>query len=81
MAGKIPSRLLPALGVVLLLFARIACAQAPAAAAPSRADANPVPLDRVLVIVNDEAITQWDTNEQRRILLQQMKASNITAPS
>lgn len=81
MAGKIPSRLLPALGVVLLLFARIACAQAPAAAAPPRADANPVPLDRVLVIVNDEAITQWDANEQRRILLQQMKASNITAPS
>ena len=76
MAGKISSRLLPALGIVLLLFARIACAQAPA-----RADANPVPLDRVLVIVNDEAITQWDTNEQRRILLSQMKASNITAPS
>jgi len=81
MAGKIPSRLLPALGVVLLVFARIVCAQAPAAPAAVRADANPVPLDRVLVIVNDEAITQWDMNEQRRILLSQMKASNITAPS
>jgi peptidyl-prolyl cis-trans isomerase SurA len=42
--------------------------------------ANPVPLDRVLVIVNDEAITQWDMSEQRRILLSQMQASKITPP-
>ena len=41
---------------------------------------NPVPLDRVLVVVNDEAVTQWDMNEQRRILLSQMQASKITPP-
>jgi peptidyl-prolyl cis-trans isomerase SurA len=46
----------------------------------AQAAANPVPLDRVLVIVNDEAITQWDMSEQRRILLSQMQASKITAP-
>ena len=80
MAGMIPRRLLATLSVVFLLFARVACGQAPAAP-PARADANPVPLDRVLVIVNDEAITQWDMNEQRRVLLQQMKASKITPPS
>ena len=34
-----------------------------------------------VVVVNDEAITQWDMNEQRRILLSQMKASKITPPS
>jgi peptidyl-prolyl cis-trans isomerase SurA len=76
MAGTIPSRLLRASGVVLMLFAGLAWAQAPA-----RADANAVALDRVLVVVNDEAITQWDMNEQRRILLQQMKASKIQPPS
>jgi peptidyl-prolyl cis-trans isomerase SurA len=46
----------------------------------AHAAANPVPLDRVLVIVNDEAITQWDMSEQRRILLAQMQASKITPP-
>ena len=49
---------------LLALLAALACV------APwAHADTNPVPLDRVLVIVNDEAITQWDMNEQRRILL------------
>jgi len=46
----------------------------------AHAAANPVPLDRVLVIVNDEAITQWDMSEQRRILLAQMQASKIKPP-
>jgi peptidyl-prolyl cis-trans isomerase SurA len=42
---------------------------------------SPVPLDRVLVVINDEAVTQWDLNEQRRIMLSQLKASNIQPPS
>jgi peptidyl-prolyl cis-trans isomerase SurA len=42
---------------------------------------SPVPLDRVLVVINDEAVTQWDMNEQRRIMLSQLKASNIQPPS
>jgi peptidyl-prolyl cis-trans isomerase SurA len=57
----------------------------PAAAVPSAAPApragTPVSLDRVLVVVNDEAITQFDLNEQRRVVLSQLKASNITPPS
>lgn len=52
-----------------------------AAAEPSRATTTPVSLDRVLVVVNDEAITQYDLAEQRRIVLAQLKASNITPPS
>jgi peptidyl-prolyl cis-trans isomerase SurA len=51
-----------------------------AAAQPSRATTT-VPLDRVLVVVNDEAITQYDLAEQRRIVLAQLKAANITPPS
>jgi peptidyl-prolyl cis-trans isomerase SurA len=50
-------------------------------AAIANAAVNPVSLDRVLVVVNDEAITQWDMNEARRILLSQMKASKVTPPS
>ena len=64
---------------LLLLVTGVAFAQAPAA--PARTAASAVPLDRVLVVVNDEAITQWDLNEQRRVVLSQLKASNITPPS
>jgi peptidyl-prolyl cis-trans isomerase SurA len=40
-----------------------------------------VPLDRVIAIVNDEALTQWDVNEQKRVVLGQMKTANLTPPS
>jgi peptidyl-prolyl cis-trans isomerase SurA len=68
-------RLLHPFRFALLLLGALACMQLPAHAA------EPVPLDRVLVIVNDEAITQWDMNEQRRIVLSQMQASKVTPPS
>ncbi len=48
---------------------------------PARAGTTVLPLDRVLVVVNDEAVTQWDMNEQRRIVLQQMKTASVTPPS
>jgi peptidyl-prolyl cis-trans isomerase SurA len=51
-----------------------------AAAAFAQAPAAPVPLDRVLVVVNDEAVTQWDLSEQRRVMLSQLRASNIAPP-
>ena len=57
-------------------------ASAPRTAAPAATStARVVPLDRVIAIVNDEAVTQWDLSEQRRIVLQQMKASNVQPPS
>lgn len=59
----------------LILLAMLAVA-----GAASAQSAKIVPLDRVLVVVNDEAITQWDLNEQRRIVMSQLKASNITPP-
>ena len=40
-----------------------------------------VPLDRVIAIVNDEALTQWDVNEQKRVVLGQMKTANVTPPA
>ena len=60
----------------LILLAMLAVAGAAFAQS-----AKVVPLDRVLVVVNDEAITQFDVNEQRRVVLSQLKASNITPPS
>ena len=52
------------------------------AAVPAAASHAPiVPLDRVIAVVNEEAVTQWDLSEQRRIVLQQMKASNIQPPA
>ncbi|HVO90023.1 MAG TPA: peptidylprolyl isomerase, partial [Casimicrobiaceae bacterium] len=45
-----------------------------------RSTAPTVTLDRVIAVVNDEALTQYDINEQRRIVLQQMKAANVPAP-
>jgi peptidyl-prolyl cis-trans isomerase SurA len=69
-----------ALTALLALAAGHAFAQASAGQAPASAAPKVVPLDRVLVVVNDQAITQWDMNEQRRIVLQQMKASNVTPP-
>ena len=64
---------------MLALVAGAALAQQ--SAAPPRAAPSVVPLDRVLVVVNDEAITQWDLSEQRRVVLQQMKAAKVTPPS
>ncbi|MET0682525.1 MAG: peptidylprolyl isomerase [Casimicrobiaceae bacterium] len=70
-------------------------AQAPTPPSPSTAGQAPppassrgsasldrvTPLDRVIAIVNDEALTQYDVNEQKRVVLGQMKAANVTPPS
>ena len=66
-----------ALAAALALSAAAAHAQAPA---PRPANTI-VPLDRVIAVVNDEALTQWDVREQKRVVLEQLKASNITPPS
>ena len=50
-------------------------------AAPPRAATATVPLDRVLAVVNDEALTQYELDEQKRIVLAQMKASNVRPPA
>jgi peptidyl-prolyl cis-trans isomerase SurA len=54
-------------------------ASAPAARTPSLQ--NVTPLDRVVAIVNNEAVTQYDIDEQKRVVLEQMKAQKVTPPS
>jgi len=54
------------------------------ATAPARASTaaeRSVPIDRVIAIVNDEALTQYDVGEQKRVVLNQMKAQNVTPPA
>lgn len=54
---------------------------APLPATAPRSTTQVVPLDRVIAVVNDEALTQWDVGEQRRVVLTQMKSSNIPPPA
>src|SRR5947207_11077517 len=60
----------------------VACASIVLAQAPGPAAApDVVPLDRVVAVVNDEALTQWDLREQKRVVLEQLKSSNVPAPA
>ncbi|MDR0247707.1 MAG: peptidylprolyl isomerase [Burkholderiales bacterium] len=42
--------------------------------------AKPVLLDRIVLIVNEEAITQHDINAQKNTILKRMSAANVTPP-
>jgi len=78
------------LAALLVACTAVALAQGPAPVAPAAPAAAPVPrasqtnpvvpLDRVIAVINDEAVTQWDVREQKRILVEQLKASNIPPP-
>ncbi len=50
-------------------------------AAPATSGNRVVPLERVVAVVNDEALTQFELDEQKRILLAQMQASNVRPPN
>ena len=76
-------RLLAAESVMLAVaaFAACAAAQGPAATRSSTSLERVVPIERIVAIVNDEALTQYDINEQKRVVLGQMKAQKVTPPS
>lgn len=48
---------------------------------PARSADREVLLDRVIAVVNDEAITQHDLNEQRVAVLVQLRESKVTPPA
>ena len=54
-----------------------ACALAQPSAPPQRV----VNVDRVVAVVNDEAITQYDLDDAKRIVLQQLKQQNVQPPA
>jgi peptidyl-prolyl cis-trans isomerase SurA len=82
-----PSLLRAVAAVFVALWAVASIAQAPRsqaappAARPTASLERILPLERVVAIVNDEALTQWELNEQKRIALAQMKAQNVAPPA
>jgi peptidyl-prolyl cis-trans isomerase SurA len=46
-----------------------------------RSSNSPIPLDRVVAVVNDEALTQYDVNEQKRTLLEQLANAKVNPPA
>jgi peptidyl-prolyl cis-trans isomerase SurA len=46
-----------------------------------RAELNSIPLDRVVAVVNDEAITGYDIDDSRRIALQSLKEAKVAPPA
>ena len=59
---------------------RAPAARTTPANAPRTSPDRSVLLDRVVAIVNDEAVTQFDIDEQKRTILAQMKTQNVTPP-
>jgi len=51
----------------------------PGTAPPARAPVASVPLDRVVAVVNNEAVTQFDVNEQKRLVTAQMRDAKVQA--
>src|SRR5215475_5983241 len=63
--------------LMLVAFAASgALAQAPRPTAPPRAQA----IDRVVAVVNDEAITQYELEDAKRLVLQQLKQQKVAQP-
>jgi peptidyl-prolyl cis-trans isomerase SurA len=61
--------------------AGFALASACALAQPSGPAQNRVvTMDRVVAVINDEAITQYDLEDAKRVVLQQLKAQNVQPP-
>jgi peptidyl-prolyl cis-trans isomerase SurA len=66
--------------LILAMFAAFATGAAwPQAVAPARAP-RVFSVDRVVAVVNDEAITQHDVDDASRIVLQQMKQQKLQPP-
>jgi peptidyl-prolyl cis-trans isomerase SurA len=67
--------------VLLALAAAAASAQQRSPPAPSAAPPRVVAIDRVIAVVNDEAITQYELDDARRIVVQQLKQQNVQQPA
>ena len=64
---------------VLSLASTVAMAQA-APTTPAKPAVRPVSLDRVIAVVNDEAITQYELDDARSLVIKQMKQQNVQQP-
>ncbi|HEY2970207.1 MAG TPA: peptidylprolyl isomerase, partial [Casimicrobiaceae bacterium] len=67
--------------LVLLALAAVAASAQRSAPAASAAPPRVVAIDRVIAVVNDEAITQYELDDARRIVVQQLKQQNVQQPA
>src|SRR2546429_1986168 len=67
--------------VVMLALAAAEASAQRSPPVPSGAPPRVVAIDRVIAVVNDEAITQYELEEARRIVLQQLKQQNVQQPA
>jgi peptidyl-prolyl cis-trans isomerase SurA len=65
---------------MLALAAAAASAQRPSPAS-SAAPPRVIAIDRVIAVVNDEAITQYELDDARRVVVQQLKQQNVQQPA
>jgi peptidyl-prolyl cis-trans isomerase SurA len=61
--------------IALALLAASVCAQ------PTNAPSKVVTVDRVVAVVNDEALTQYEVDDARRIVQQQLKQQKVEPPA
>jgi peptidyl-prolyl cis-trans isomerase SurA len=61
--------------IALTLFAAGVCAQ------PTNEPSRVVNVDRVIAIVNDEAVTQYELDDARRVVQQQLKQQKVQPPA
>jgi len=70
-----------AVRIILAVFAALAtCAAWSQGLTPTRPTPRVISVDRVVAVVNDEAITQHDIDDASRIVLQQMKQQKLQPP-
>src|SRR3989442_6212911 len=67
--------------LVLLALAAAAVSAQRSPPVPSAAPPRVVAIDRVIAVVNDEAITQYELDDARRIVVQQLKQQNVQQPA
>jgi peptidyl-prolyl cis-trans isomerase SurA len=67
--------------LVLLALAAAAASAQRSPPVPSAAPPRVVAIDRVIAVVNDEAITQYELDDARRIVVQQLKQQNVQQPA
>ena len=62
------------LSAALVLFAAGICGQ------PTNAPSSVITVDRVIAVVNDEAVTQYELDDARRVVQQQLKQQKVQPP-
>jgi len=67
--------------LVLLALAAAAASAQSSPPVPSGAPPRVVAIDRVIAVVNDEAITQYELDDARRVVVQQLKQQNVQQPA